>query len=344
MTSDPFRDGARVRIRVPATSGNLGPGFDSFGLALAWYDEVEVALAPGAGLRVDVVGEGAETVSRDESHLVVRAMRATFDRLGSGQPDGLELRCTNRIPHGRGLGSSAAAIVAGVLAARALVTGGDQILDDGATLQLACDLEGHPDNVASCLLGGLTISWPDVAGAAPGSTTQVHAIRLEPLQVNTVVFVPDTPLSTAEARGLLPDVVPHTDAAANAARTGLLVTALTGAGGSSTEIDLRLLLEATYDRLHQPYRASAMPASATLVERLRASGVPAVVSGAGPTVLAFVPAYDTPVVAAQAPDGFTAHPVAVDRPGARARTAAGGAAAGPGNSARCEDVVEGGET
>jgi homoserine kinase len=361
--TDPFREGTRVQVRVPASSGNLGPGFDSFGLALAWYDDVEVVLSGRRGLRVEVSGEGADTISRDESHLVVRAIRATFDRLRSGQPAGLELRCTNRIPHGRGLGSSAAAIVAGVSAARSLVVGGARILDDAAALQLASDLEGHPDNVAACLLGGLTLAWTDVpevpdvpdavegvdigdTSTAPLTTIAVRAVRLEPMQVTGVLFVPGAQMSTADARGLLPAVVPHPDAAANAARTALLVAALTGAGGDTggdtAEIDLSLLLSATYDRLHQPYRASAMSGSSALVERLRARGIPAVVSGAGPTVLAFVRAEDASDVAADAPSGFTAHTVAVDREGAR--TTVGGPAEGAGNGPPPEDVAQGGET
>ena len=145
-----------VLVRVPATSANLGPGFDVLGLALGLHDEVEVAVTP-AGLSIEVSGEGAaEVADADEKHLVVRAMRVCFDDLGLAQPPGLALRCVNRIPHGRGLGSSAAAIVAGLLAARALAGAS---LDTDAVLPLANELEGHPDNVAPCLLGGLTIAW-----------------------------------------------------------------------------------------------------------------------------------------------------------------------------------------
>src|SRR6201996_3466331 len=143
-----FRGGA-VHVRVPATSANLGPGFDALGLALELVDDL-VARIGEDGLAIDVAGEG-ETLPRDEAHLVVKAMRATFDRLG-GQPRGLELSCANRIPHGRGLGSSASAIVAGVLLARSLVLGGEQQLGDADVLALASELEGHPDNVAACLL------------------------------------------------------------------------------------------------------------------------------------------------------------------------------------------------
>jgi homoserine kinase len=257
----------QVHVRVPATSANLGPGFDALGLALDLVDDLHARVV-GSGLRVDVSGPGEE-LPRDEKHLVVRAMRATFARLG-GQPDGLELTCANRIPHGRGLGSSAAAIVGGILLARALVVGGDEVLPDAQALALASELEGHPDNVAPALLGGLTVAWLDEAHA--------HAIRLEcDARVRPVVFVPPFEASTEQARGLLPASVPHSDAAANAARAALLVAALTGAPEH--------LLAATGDRLHQQYRAPAMPVSAALVASLRRVGVPAVISGAGPTVL-----------------------------------------------------------
>lgn len=254
-------------MRVPATSANLGPGFDALGLALDLVDDLHARVVD-SGLRVDVTGPGEE-LPRDEKHLVVRAMRAAFARLG-GQPDGLELSCTNRIPHGRGLGSSAAAIAGGILLARALVAGGDELLPDAQALALASELEGHPDNVAPALLGGLTVAWLD--------QTRAHAIRLEcDARVRPVVFIPPFEASTEQARGLLPASVPHSDAAANAARAALLVAALTGAPEH--------LLAATGDLLHQQYREPAMPATAALVAALRGDGLPAVVSGAGPTVL-----------------------------------------------------------
>jgi homoserine kinase len=282
-----------VRVRVPATSANLGPGFDALGLALALHDEVEARVIP-SGLTLDVSGEGAsEVTDAGEKHLVVRAMRAAFDDLAraglvSGQPPGLALRCLNRIPHGRGLGSSAAAIVAGVLAARALA-GADTAAP--AALALASELEGHPDNVAPCLYGGLTIAWlsavaagnraaEDGAAAAPGGS-RVSAIRLEPLPgITPVAIIAPESVSTEMARGLLPGRVPHADAARNAGRSALLVAALTTCPEA--------LLDATEDWLHQDYRAPAMPATHDLVRRLRAAGIPAVVSGAGPSVLAFV--------------------------------------------------------
>lgn len=268
MAGPAFR-AAAVRVRTPATSANLGPGFDALGLALGLYDDVVVRVAD-SGLHIDIAGEGAETLPRDERHLLVRSLRSAFDALG-GQPRGLEVVCANRIPHSRGLGSSSAAICAGLMAARAVTTGGDTRLDDAALLELATEIEGHPDNVAACLYGGFTLAWTEASVA--------RAVRLDPAEsIIPVVFVPGSPMSTDAARGLLPRTVPHVDAAFNAGRAALLVEAVT----RSPE----LLLAATEDRLHQEYRAPAMTESAELVGRLRAEGVPAVISGAGPTVLA----------------------------------------------------------
>lgn len=261
-----FRSGP-VTVRTPASSANLGPGFDALGLALDVHDEVTAEVV-GDALEVRVEGEGADEVSRDADHLVVRALDAALDLMGVSRP-GLRLTCRNVIPHGRGMGSSAAAIAAGIELAKALVTDVEG-LDDRTTLQLANDLEGHPDNVAAALLGGLTIAWIDGFAA--------EAVRLE-VDVPLTLFVPPEPVSTAAARGLLPATVPHADAAANAGRAALLVAALTQAP--------ERLVSATEDRLHQSFRASAMPGSYDLVRRLRVEGVPAVISGAGPTVLAF---------------------------------------------------------
>jgi homoserine kinase len=321
-----------VRVRVPATSANLGPGFDALGLALGLYDEIEVAVAPD-GLTVRVHGEGADEVPQDDTHLVVRALRATLERLG-GQPTGLTLTCTNRIPHGRGMGSSAAAIVAGVIAARALVPESADRLDDAETLALATKIEGHPDNVAACLRGGLTVAWTDAQAIA-------HAVRLEPAPFDTVLFVPETPVSTRAARGLLPDVVPHGDAAVNAGRAALLVAALTSMarrerGNGAGQVDIDLLMAATEDRLHQAYRVPAMPQSAELVADLRAHGHPAVVSGAGPTVLAFAHPGQGRELRTHAPEGYVVHLLPLDRSGARVLIG------GAGNDGAGKDVVEGG--
>jgi homoserine kinase len=258
-----------VRVRVPATSANLGPGFDSLGLALGLYDDV-AAEATAGGVRVTVTGEGAGELPEGDRHLVVIAMRAAFDVLGA-QPPGLALECVNRIPQARGLGSSSAAIVAGVLLARALVDDGAARLDDAAALRLAAEIEGHPDNVAPCLLGGFTVAWTEPAGARAVSLAVAEAVR-------PTVFVPGERGLTATARAALPATVPHADAALTAGRAALLVHALTA--------DPALLLPATVDRLHQDYRAEGMPGTAALVAALREAGVAAVVSGAGPTVLA----------------------------------------------------------
>ncbi len=285
-----------VRVRVPATSANLGPGFDALGLALALYDDV-AAEVTADGVTVTVTGEGAGDLPVDDNHLVVRAMRATFDELG-GQPPGLAVECVNRIPQARGLGSSSAAIVAGVLLARALVTGGADRLDDAAVLRLAARIEGHPDNVAPCLLGGFTVAWTEPAGAQAVSLPVADG-------VHPTVLIPAERGLTAVARAALPASVPHGDAAFTAGRAALLVHALT--------TQPALLLPATLDRLHQHYRAPGMPETAALVERLRGAAVAAVVSGAGPTVLAL----------SELPEGFDPGTnwqvlrLAIDVPGAQ---------------------------
>ncbi|MEN3536145.1 homoserine kinase [Microbispora sp. ZYX-F-249] len=301
-------DSQGVVVRVPATSANLGPGFDSLGLALDLYDEVEAEITESPGVRISVEGQGAGELDEGEGHLVVRTMRATFDRMGFAQPDGIALRCRNRIPHARGLGSSSAAICAGILAARALARGrGAGDLPDTEVFALATELEGHPDNVAPCLAGGLTIAWTDQSGVA-------SMVKLTPHEdVRPVALIPDFRLSTEEARGLLPKEVPHSDAAANAGRAALLVAALT----RRPEPDL--LLAATEDRLHQGYRAPAMPRTAELVRRLREAGVPAVVSGAGPTVLALTTRDTKDLIAPEVGNDWHIQPMNVDPLGAYVR-------------------------
>ncbi len=266
------RLGEPVTVSVPATSANLGPGFDSLGLALGLRDVVTVeAVEPVHGappVVVEVRGEGEGAVPDDEQHLVVAAVLAGLTHAGARRP-GLRVTCANAIPHGRGLGSSAAATVAGLVAARGLLADPTALPDDDV-LALATAVEGHPDNAAAALLGGLTTAWCD-AGRA-------HAVRLElDPRVVPVVCVPQAQLATRAARGLLPPSVPHADAAFTAGRAALLVHAL------ARRPDL--LLRATEDRLHQAYRAPAMPATAELVARLRDAGLAAVVSGAGPSVL-----------------------------------------------------------
>ncbi|GAA0601559.1 homoserine kinase [Kribbella sandramycini] len=277
----------QVRVRVPATSANLGPGFDAFGLALELYDEL-VVTPGGSGVTVQVTGCGAGDVPLDESHLVVRSIRAGLAALGVPVP-GFTLRCENRIPHGRGLGSSSAAIVGGLAAAYGLA---GEPLDRERLLLLANEIEGHPDNVAAAVYGGFTIAWVD--GDAG------RAVRLEPADgVGAVAYVPANRVLTKEARGLLPSVVPHADAAANAGKAGLLVAALTQRP--------ELLLTATEDRLHQEFREPAMPESLALVHKLRGSGLAAIVSGAGPTVVVLGGSPCPP-----APDGWERHELRID--------------------------------
>jgi homoserine kinase len=297
----PYGDG--VRVRVPATSANLGPAFDCAGLALALHDHVEFTVA-ASGLKVAIDGEGAHDLPTDGSHLVVRAFRAACDELG-WHPPGLRVVARNVIPQGRGLGSSAAAVVAGVVGAWALCPDVDE-RDDDAVLRLVNEIEGHPDNVAACLLGGATLSYLRPGGAA--------AVRMDvDPRVLPVLLVPEATLATHVARGLLPDVVPHADAAANAGRAALLVRALT--------TEPALLFDATEDRLHQRQRSAAMPGSWALLERLRAAGHAAVVSGAGPSLL--VLAHRAPELAPLVPEGWRVLPLAVDPDGARVLDGAG---------------------
>lgn len=289
-----------VRVTVPATSANLGPGFDALGLALALRDELVAEVTDG-GIEVDVRGHGAEEVPRDESHLVVRSMRMGFRAMGA-EPPGFRLTCANVIPHARGMGSSSAAIVGGLVLARALVAGGQLLLDDDSIFRLAAGLEGHPDNVAPAMYGGFTVAGDDAG--------RWFAARLpvDP-RITAVAFVPTEPVATNVARGLLPESVPHRDAATNTGRAALLVAAL----GQQPE----WLLTATEDRLHQDYREPAMPESLELVRSLRSEGVPAVVSGAGPTVLALTDVASVPDLVKRNPPGWEAHHLAVDQQGAR---------------------------
>jgi homoserine kinase len=294
----PYGDGARVR--VPATSANLGPAFDCAGLALALHDHLEFTVADN-GLKVAITGEGADTLSTGGDHLVVRAFRAACDELG-WHPRGLRLVARNEIPQGRGMGSSAAAVVAGVVGAWALCPDVDAI-DTGAVLRLTTEMEGHPDNVAPCLLGGATVSWTTQQGAT-ADRLEVHP------EIRPVVLVPERTLSTHVARGLLPDVVPHADASFNAGRSALLVHALTRRPA--------WLMDATEDRLHQRQRAAVMPESFALIERLRAAGHAAVVSGAGPSVLVLSgSAAAADEVSSLTPPGWRVLPLDVDPTGAQ---------------------------
>lgn len=294
-----------VVVRTPATSANLGAGFDCFGLALGRVDELRGTLTGGADgeLVIEVTGEGADEVPRTADHLVVRAIARSLAAAGLPGPlPGLALTCTNRIPHGGGQGSSAAAIVGGLLVGRALSEQLDAptALSDQDVLDLAVAMEGHPDNVAPALLGGFTI-----AATGPDGRSVVVSRSVHP-DVRAVLFGAHTASSTAHARGLLPASVPHRDAVANVGAAALFVHAVT--------TDPRHLWAATADRLHQDYRAAAMPASAALVRELRAAGYPAMISGAGPSVLVLTT--DEVDLAAWRRPGFDAADLPIDTAGA----------------------------
>ncbi|QOR48202.1 homoserine kinase [Trueperella pecoris] len=258
-----------ARVRVPASSGNLGPGFDSMGMAHDVWDEVSATLTTGASKAL-IVGEGHDTLPKDGSHLIIRVMRETLERLGLPAA-GVELVCRNSIPHGKGLGSSAAAIVAGVMLVRQLVGSPEEFTDE-EVLNIASEYEGHPDNAAPAIYGGTTVSW------AEGKGYRTVRLTVSP-KVKTTLLVPSEVLPTTTARAVLPASVPHADAAFNAGRTALLTHALAN--------DPSLLFAATQDKLHQDYRSEAMPHTASVLGALRKAGWPAVVSGAGPSILLF---------------------------------------------------------
>nr|WP_310018323.1 homoserine kinase [Microbacterium resistens] len=306
------RPGASVQVRVPATSANLGPGFDTLGLALSMYDELDVTALASSDLEVEVSGSGAEVIPRDATNLVVRSIAHVFADAGVDLP-GIRLVARNGVPHGRGLGSSGAAVAAGVLAAKGLLQGIVE-LDDVALLRLATELEGHPDNVAPALFGGLTIAWMGQDGPR-------HKKLLVHRGVSPLVLVPGYTMSTTAARSLQPEHVPSEDAVFNVSRSALLVAALT----QSPDV----LLDATDDRLHQDYRAPAMPETNRLVRALRAEGFAAVVSGAGPSVLVLCDGPGRRLDAAAVADAVTDTPwerrmVAVDVRGGSMRNRAEG--------------------
>jgi homoserine kinase len=274
-------------VRAPATSANLGPGFDCLGLTLDLWNEVQAS--PGGSLDPG-------------DNLILRSAYAVFEQVGAAYP-GFELRSTNRIPFARGLGSSAAAIASGLLIANHCL---GRPLDQAGLVQLATAIEGHPDNVVPCLLGGARV-------ATLAQDGQVIQARI-PVTLNlyAVAFVPEQPIPTAHARGLLPPTVPLADALFNVARSSLLVAAL-----ASGQADA--LAEATRDRLHQPYRAALFPAGATLLDTAMQTGaLGAFMSGAGPSVLALC-ADDVSADAVSAALDTTAHQLNV--PGAALRLA-----------------------
>lgn len=281
-----LRRGEEVRVRVPASTANLGPGFDSIGMALGVWDEA-AACVDGECLVVEASGQGAGEVPTDESHLVYRAMVLAWRALGLDAPTGLRLTYRGAIPHSRGMGSSASAGVAGVALAAALA-GHD--LEDAQVLAFVSDIasgiEGHPDNASASVYGNITVSWAEDDGAWRSAVLAAHP-ALEP-----VLVVPGTRLSTATARAALPASVPLAVAARNSGRAALLVHALTA--------EPSLLMPATVDYLHQEARRPAYPVSMALVDALRRRGIPAVISGAGPTVLALASGQSVDAVRAAA--------------------------------------------
>ena len=257
------------QISVPATSANIGPGFDCLGIALEMRDRYAAQILDDATFDVDVSGEGADEVKKDSKNLVIRAMMAGFEFMGN-KPKGIALRSLNVIPHGRGLGSSASAIVGGLALARSLVLTGDEYMSDEDLITLATQIEGHPDNVAAAFYGGATIAWSE-NGVGRAVNLKVDS------RIKALLLVPDNQVPTAKARKLIPESVSHHDATLNSTHTALLVHAL------AQRPDL--LFTATADLLHQSYREAAMPKSIALINKLRGAGIAAVLSGAGPSVM-----------------------------------------------------------
>ncbi len=273
MAKPTFRANA-VQIQVPATSANLGPGFDSLGLALGMHDRYVAQILDDPGLDIDISGEGADVLPRTDKNLLVKAMYKGFKYLG-GEPKGVAIRALNVIPHGRGLGSSASAIIGGLMLARSLVLTGEDKMSNEDLLNLATEMEGHPDNVAAALFGSATIAWTeDQRGKNIARAVQIH---VDP-RISVIAFIPEGSVATSKARKLLPESIVHADAAANTTRGELLVHAL------ASRPDL--LFIATEDFIHQKFRQEAMPKSFALLNKLRGAGVAAFISGAGPTVLA----------------------------------------------------------
>lgn len=276
--------GLTATATVAASSANLGPGFDSLGLALSLYDEI-VVQTTDSGLVVHVEGEGAGQVPTGPDHLVVTAIQRGLSACGV-VARGLSVRCRNAIPHSRGLGSSAAAVVGGLAAANGLVAQADsEPLDERRLIQLSSEFEGHPDNAAAAVLGGAVVSWSQVDTALGATAYSAAPLRLHP-DITLFAAIPEVRSSTAETRVLLPTMVSHEDARFNVSRVALLIVALTERPD--------LLMPATEDVLHQPQRAPAMPASAEYLQLMRRYGIAAVLSGAGPSVLALATRAELP--------------------------------------------------
>jgi homoserine kinase len=262
-----------IQVQVPATSANLGPGFDCLGLALTMHDRYMAQVMDEPGVDIDVTGEGAESIPTTDKNLVIKAMYKGFDFLG-GRPRGIALRQLNVIPHGRGLGSSAAAIVGGLALARGLVLGGNERMSNEDMLNIANEMEGHPDNVSAAIFGSANLAWQE--SQRGHVVAQALNFEVDP-RIGALAFVPSTEFSTSKARKMLPESIPYSDAVKNSSNVAVLVQAL------QSRPDL--LLGATEDYLHQSYRKDAMPNSYALMIKLRKAGVAAFISGAGPAVM-----------------------------------------------------------
>jgi homoserine kinase len=300
-----------AQISVPASSANIGPGFDCFGIALELRDRYAAQVLDDETFDVDVTGEGADEVKKDAKNLVIKSMLRGFEHMGA-KPRGIALRALNVIPHGRGLGSSASAIVGGLALARSLVLTGEQYMSDEELITLATELEGHPDNVAAAFYGGATLAWSESKTSSVGETKNIGravSLRVDD-RIKALLLVPNNQLATAKARKLLPEIIPHQDAVLNSSRTALLVHAL------AERPDL--LFIATEDLLHQKYRAQAMPKTIALVEKLRGAGLAAVVSGAGPSLMVLYSGAEDEIdqLESVAP-GFTAMKLAIAKTGAQ---------------------------
>ena len=300
-----FVSGA-VRILVPASSANLGPGFDSMGLALAVHDELTAMVTNDEGIKIDVEGEGAGAVSTDETNLVVQAINRGFSAMNA-VPPGFILKCRNAIPHGRGLGSSASAVIGGLAMARSLVEGGEDLMSNRQILNMALQFENHPDNLSAALYGGFNVSWLETSNEAGAVQPSVHE------DVVPIVLIPPHELATSKARGVLPQQVDRSAACHNLSRTGLLVYAISQDPG--------LLWEATSDRLHQDARAQMYPETTKIISALRERKMAAMTSGAGPAVLLLINrnhVSELEVALSVVPQDWTRIAVPVDFEGVRA--------------------------
>jgi len=261
-----------VHIRVPASSANLGSAFDCAGLGLNIYDDIHAQITQSRGVHVETTGVAAAELPTDCDHLVARAMKIGFDALGV-RPAGFTIRCHNNISHGQGLGSSAAAIIGGLAAARALVVGGESLLSDSDLLTIALQLEPHPDNLSASLYGGFTVAWVTEDGQAEC----IHAKPHDDLQVT--LCLPSSIAPTDQARAVLPSQIPLTDAVVNIGASALLFHAITS--------QPQLLLAATRDAIHQDRRRAMFAPSLDVLHTLRAQHIPAAISGAGPALVVF---------------------------------------------------------